>query len=155
MASKEKKMNKGIIAGICAAVVVAIVAIVAVVVINVTKSGIVGKYALSAVIDANGNESTETVEFMKTLGVNYTIEFKDDGTGVLDTGMGGLDNTEDTGDDSNSDDNALSPSATKFTYANNKIIAENDNGVLEADYEYKNGAVILTIADETMKFTRI
>ncbi len=170
MANKEKKMNKGIIAGICAAVVVVIVAIVAVIVVNLVKPGIVGKYTLAAVIDSNGNESTETVEFMKALGVNYTIEFKDDGTGILNTGMDAnslnnedaTDDTEDaeadkdTESDSDSDNNnEASASTTKFTYANNKMIAENANGVFEADYEYKDGAIILTIAGETMKFTRI
>ena len=178
MADEKKKTKPGIIAAICAAVVVVVVAVVAIVVANVNKgSSIVGKYTLAAVIDSNGTESTTTVEFMKALGVNYTIEFKDDKTGVLETGMdsnyintfaadtdeeddddemGDLVEIDDSDDDSGEDSNDDSDS-TKiiFTYDDSKIKAKNSSGTFEAEYEFKDGAVILNLAGETMKFTRI
>ena len=149
----KKKMNKGVIVAICAGVVAAIVAIVAVVVVNVTKPNIVGKYVLSATIDSDGNESTTTVDFMKAFGANYKIEFKSDKTGVLEVTMDAsyLSAFTDDEDDSSA---ASNTTTTNFTYDDKKIKGSNDSGELEAEYEFKDGAVILDMSGEKMKFTK-
>lgn len=79
----KKKVNKGLIAGICIAVVAAIAAVVTVVIINVTKPNIVGKYTMTSILDSDGNESSDAFELFKAFGANYEIEFKEDKTGVF------------------------------------------------------------------------
>lgn len=134
-AKETKKNNKGLIAGIVAAVVVVIVAIVCIV-LN-AKPGIVGKYEMSATI-TDGVESTEMIAFMKALGGTQTIEFKKDGTGEIVSGAGESSNTQ------------------TFTYTAKEVKVKSEAGE-EITYklEYKNDAVILTIENESIKYTRI
>lgn len=150
--AEKKKTNKGLIAAICAVVVVAIAAVVTVVVINLNKANIVGKYVLSATIDSEGNESTTTVDFMKAFGASETIEFKDDKTGVLEIKMDASYLSAFSSDDT--DSTASNSTTTTFTYDDKKIKGTNDSGEFEADYELKDGAVILTMSGEKMKFTK-
>lgn len=161
MAEKKKmKAKKWLIPAICGLLIGVIITIIVVVVVNVTKPGIVGKYTLSATINENGEETTATADLMKLLGLNYTIEFRNDGTGVLETEMEPKksegENNENSEasetDDAGTHDDDMT---TDFTYSNGKIKAENDTGVFEADYEFKDDAVILNIGGEIMKFTRI
>ena len=151
MAEKKKKMNKGIIACICVAVVAVIAAIVAVIVINVNKPNIVGKYTLTATIDSEGNESTTTVDLMKAFGASETIEFRDDKTGILEVEMGSSFMSAFSSDETDSD--ATNTASTKFTYDDKKLKGAEGND-FEADYEFKDGAVLVTVGDETMKFTK-
>lgn len=151
--AEKKKMNKGIIACICIAVVAIIAAVVAVVVINVTKPNIVGKYVLTATIDSEGKESTTTVDFMKAFGAGYKIEFKSDKTGVMEVTMDAnyLNAFTDDEDDSSA---ASNTTTTNFTYDDKKIKGVSETGELEAEYEFKDGAVILNMGGEKMKFTK-
>ena len=146
----KAKTKKWLIPTICGVVIAAVIAVIVVVVVNVVKPGLVGVYTLSATIDSEGTESTATADFMKALGLNYTIEFKDDGTGVLKTEVATKIGEGDEGSEGEDDRNMV----TNFTYANGKIKAENDAGIFEADYELKDGAIILNIAGEIMKFSR-
>lgn len=167
--AEKKKMNKGVIAGICFVVVAAIAAIVAVVVINLTKFNIVGSYKISAVLDADGNETQDSLSMLKAFGMDYAIEFKADNTGVFkitmnsDT-MGSLvqslanaftseDETVNTGDISSSIPNETN---IDFTYDDKKIKMSSSSfsTASEVDYEVKDGAVILNYNGEKMKFTK-
>jgi hypothetical protein len=133
-------------------VVAAIAAIVAVIVINVTRPNIVGKYVFAATVDSEGKESTTTVDFMKAFGANYTIEFKNDKTGVIQISMNASYLNALSDDENDSD--ATNTTSTNFTYDDKKIKGTNESGEFESDYEFKDGAVILTIGDETMKFVK-
>lgn len=148
----KKKMSKGVIAAICAGVVAVIAVVVTVIVINVTRPSIVGKYVLSATIDSEGNESTTTVDFMKAFGATYTIEFKGDKTGVMEVKMDASYLSAFTEDET--DSKASNTTTTTFTYDDKKVKGTDDNGNFESDYEFKDGAVILTVSGETMKFTK-
>lgn len=150
--AEKKKTNKGLIIGIIAAVVVAIAAIVTVVVINVTKPNIVGRYVLSATIDSEGKESTTTVDFMKAFGASETIEFKNDKTGVLEIKMDASYLSAFTSDET--DSNVSATTTTTFTYDDKTLKGSNDSGEFEASYEFKDGAVILEMSGEKMKFTK-
>lgn len=155
-----KKTNKGLIAGICAAVVAVITAVVVAIVINVAKPSIVGKYALTATIDPEGNESTTTVDLMKAFGTSYTIEFKDDKTGVLEVIVDTsyfdalVDDDDEEEEDDGYDYEDNTSTTTVFTYDGKKITGSNSSGEVEAEYEFKDGAVILNMDGEKMKFTK-
>lgn len=172
MAEKKKtEMKKWLIPTICGVLIGVVITVIVVVVVNVVKPNIVGKYTFSATIDAEGKETIETAELMKSLGLSYTIEFKNDNTGVLKTELearndenesseGDGQNTEDAdtseeGEVAEEDGGDDDDTVTNFTYSNGKIKAEDNTGVFEADYEFKDGAIILNIAGEIMKFTRI
>lgn len=167
--AEKKKVNKGLIAGICAAVVVVIAVVVTVVVINVTKFNIVGSYRISAVLDADGNETQDSLSMLKAFGMDYSIEFKDNKTGVFkikmdsDT-MGSLvqsfasafsegEESVDTGDIT-----SKIPSETNidFTYDDKKIKMSSSSfsTASEVEYEVKDDAVILNYNGERMKFTK-
>ena len=150
--AEKKKMNGGVIAAIVIGVIAVIAAVVAVVVINVTKPNIVGKYTLTATIDSEGDESTTTVDFMKAFGTSETIEFRDDKTGVLEVKMDASFLSAFTSDETDSD--VTNTTSTTFTYDDKKIKGTNDSGEFESEYEFKDGAIILKMGDETMKFTK-
>lgn len=146
--AEEKKMNKGVIAAICGVVIVAIVAVVAVVIINNNKGGgIVGKYTLSSVVDASGNEvDTAAAGGM----MEYTLELKEDKTGTLVMKM----------DASQYSDYVEDPSALKsettvnVTYDDSKMKMENNGVTSESNYEYKDGALTLELNGSKMKFKK-
>ena len=172
----DKKMNKGLIAGICIAVVAAIAAVVTVVVINVTKPKLVGNYVMSAILDSEGNESKDSFEFFKALGANYEIEFNEDKTGTLkikidSEAMSSLVSsfanaltgatTDENGDvttenvDTSSVTSQLQDTSIPFTYDDKKInLGTNGLGSSELDYEFKDGAVIVDYYGQKMKFTK-
>lgn len=163
--AEKKKMNGGLIAIICAAVVAVIVAVVAIVIVKNNAGGnIVGKYVMTATIDSDGNESTTMVDFLKALGGKYEIEFKEDKTGTLamdmDTSVLGkfTDSEGDVEGDDELDVTEESPTdqstPLNFTYDDKKIKATSEGAEVEADYEYKDGVVILTMSGEKMKFVR-
>ena len=154
MAEEKKKMSGGAIAAICIGVVAVIAAIVAVIVINVTRPNIVGKYSLYAMIDSEGNESTQSAEFMKSLGATYTIEFKNDKTGILEMGVSSDSLAGAFVDNENNDGSTGTSASTEFTYENGKIKGENSLGSFEASYTFKDDTVDLTISGETMRFKR-
>lgn len=168
----KKKMNKGLIAGICVA---AAAAVVTVVVINVTKPKFAGNYTMSAILDSEGNESTESFEFFKALGANYEIEFKEDKTGnfkikIDSEKMGSLVSsfanaltgatTDENGDvstnvDSSSISSRLKDMSIPFTYTDNKIqLGSSGLGSSDLDYEFKDGTVIVDYYGQKMKFTK-
>lgn len=141
-AKSTSNKNVGLIAGICAAVVIVIVAVVFFVLNMAPK--IVGKYELSATIDSEGKESTEMVSFMKALGGSQTIEFKKDKTGAIVSKAG------------------ESETKIDFTYNDKELKAKTEGSDEEVtyNYEYKDDAVTITLivdgeADEKMKYTRI
>ena len=150
--AEKKKVNGGVIAAIVVGIVAVVAAVVAVIVINVTKPNIVGKYVLSATIDSEGNESTTTVDFMKAFGAGYEIEFKSDKTGVMKVTMDASYLSAFTGEDDSSA--ASNTTTTEFTYDDKKIKGSSETGELEADYEFKDGAIILNMSGEKMKFTK-
>lgn len=175
----KKKMNGGVIAAIVIGVVAAIAAVVAVIVINVTKPNIVGKYSITAILDSDGNESSESMEMFKALGANYEVEFKEDKTGTLKVTMdsekmSSLVNsfasaltgtvTDENGDvttiDTSSSDASssltnLSNTEMPFTYDDKKIkMTVTGMGNTEMDYEFKDGAVIISYYGQKMKFTK-
>ena len=127
------KSNKGLIAGICAAVAAVIIIVVCVLVFN--KPSIVGKYNLTAFIE-NGEETTEMVDLLKAFGGTYTIEFKNDKTGVLEMKAG---------DESQS---------VNFKYTDKKITLEQDGEKEETDYTFKDKTVTVTVNGQGMKFER-
>ena len=149
MAEEKKKINGGVIAANCAAVVAIVVAVV-VVVINVNnKGGLVGKYSLDSVVDANGNE-TQAAEAMKLFGADYTVEFKEDKTGVLTIKM----------DASSLSDYVQDPSVLKsetvmnFTYEDGKAKIDQNGTEIECNYELKDGVLTMEYAGQTMKFKK-
>lgn len=146
----KKKMNKGVIAAICAVVIAAIAAVVTVVVINVTKpADIVGKYKLYATVDEEGNENTQEAEIVKAFGGKYELEFRADGTGTF---VMGIDSSL-WGAFGVTDDNAVM--TIDFTYADGKFKGTDSDGDEAAgEYEYKDGAVILKFGDEKNKFVK-
>ncbi len=161
--AEEKKMNKGLVAGIVAAVVAVIVAVTVVVVMNVTKTNIVGSYKLSAIIDSEGNESQDSLSMLKAFGMDYMIEFKDGGTGVLtvkvDSEALGSFMSAFTSDDSAESATSAIPEETKidFTYDGKKIklsTAVTGSTITEMDYEVKDGAAIVSMDSQKMKFTK-
>ena len=168
MADEKKKMNGGLIAAICVLVVAAIAAIVAVVVINVTKPNVVGKYNITAILDSEGNESGDSMKFLKAFGADYKIEFRDDKTGalyikmdpeVLSSFVSSFTNpaTGESAEVSGSDieNSGLDNTSINFTYDDNKIKANSGTaGNLEMDYEFKDGAVILSFSGQRLKFTK-
>lgn len=167
--TEKKKMNKGIIACICIVVVAAIAAIVAVIVINVSKPNIAGKYSMTAVLDAEGNESADSFEMMKMLGMTYAIEFKEDKTGtfkvVMDSDKMGsfvnsfanaLTDSENSVDTSDVASKIPNETNVDFTYDDKKItLAPSALGSsVEMNYEVKDGAVIIEYNSQKMKFTK-
>ena len=218
---EKKKMNKGVIAGICIALVAAIAAVVAVVIINVAKPNVVGRYKMTAILDENGNESSDAMKLFDMLGASYEIEFKDDKTGVFEVKMDSekmssvvssfanalseafsdgtsessettttetttveatevaetaesidlteltetTDPTEASSGLTTTSSDALTTtgssslatgnSTTQFTYDDKKVkMGSGSFGGVEMDYEFKDGAVILSISGQKMKFTK-
>ncbi|MBQ3309392.1 hypothetical protein IJG78_01805 [Candidatus Saccharibacteria bacterium] len=145
----DKKVNKGLIAGIIAAVVAVIAIVVTVILINAAPK-VVGKYNLVAFVDSDGNESTSMVDFIKAFGGNYTIEFKNDRTGVLEVSV---DSSLFSSDDSTSSSDS-SNNSVKFTYTDKKVKFDKDGQTEEADYEYKDGTVKLNYDGQGMKFEK-
>ena len=170
MAEEKKKLGGGVIAAICIAVVAAVAAIVAVVVINVTKNNLVGTYALSAIVDSEGNESADSLSMLKAFGMDYEIEFKDNKNGVLkvhvdSSKVGSLVEsfssafTDGESTTSSEDVAASIPNETSidFTYDGKKISLSNPisgSSLTEMDYEVKDGAVIINMSGQKMKFTK-
>lgn len=167
MADEKKKMSGGVIAAIVAVVVAAVAAVVAVVVINVTKPNIVGKYSITAVLDSEGNESSDSMKLLKALGADYKIEFKNDKTGVLQVTMdsGALSAFANsfagslTGEDTNvsgSDiENAgMNNANIEFTYDDKKIKGSGVYDSMEMDYEFKDGNVIVEFSGQKLKFEK-
>ena len=172
----EKKTNGGLIAGICIAVAAAIAAVVAVVVINVTKPNIVGSYTMTAILDSDGNESSDAMEMFKALGANYAIEFKEDKTGTLKVTMDSDkinsfvsafsnaltgSSTDENGDVTTSTDTSATTSQLQnmdipFTYDDKKITLGSSSfgSSSEMEYDFKDGAVIITVYGQKMKFTK-
>lgn len=138
-ADEEKKTKKvGLIAGIVAAVVVILVAIV-VVALNATPK-IIGKYEIASVTQ-NGQESSGFVNFIKSFGYTYTVEFKKDKTGELIMSAG------------------ASSSTQTFTYTNKEIIVKNEETgeEIKKTYTYnpKDDSVTIESDDYVEKYTRI
>ena len=173
--AKKKKMNTGLIAGICIAVIAAVAAVVAVIVINVTKPNIVGSYTMTAILDSDGNESSDAMEMFKALGANYAIEFNNDKTGTFkisidSDAMSSLvssfanaltgASTDENGDvttsvDSSDISSELKDTAVPFTYDDTKIkMGSSSLGSSELDYEFKDGAVTIDYYGQKMKFTK-
>ena len=135
--------KKGLYIGICAAII-AVVALVCALVFSSPK--IVGKYELEAFVQ-NGEEKTEMANLLKTFGGGYTIEFKNDKTGVLIMKGGDLDET------------------MSFKWNGNKItfdsIDDKDDEDTEpslpeeTEFTYKDDTITLTFDDEGMKFRRL
>lgn len=144
----DKKVNKGLIAGIIAAVVAVIAIVVTVILINAAPK-VAGKYNLVAFVDSDGNESTTMVDFIKAFGGNYTIEFKNDRTGVLEVSVDSSLSSSDDGESSDSSNNSI-----KFTYTDKKVKFDKDGQTEEADYEYKDGTVKLNYDGQGMKFEK-
>ena len=96
---------------------------------------VVGKYDLYSYIQ-DGQENTTMVNLIKGFGMNMTVEFKGDKTGVLET----------TGGDD--------ASSQKFTYDDKKIKLEADGETKETDYKLDGDYVTITVETETMKFKR-
>ena len=129
----EQKPKTGLIAGIIAAVVVVIV-IVCVFAFG-GGSKVAGKYNITAFIE-DGKESTEMIDLLKAFGGSYTIEFKNDKTGVLEMKAG--------------DENQT----MNFKWDDKKIYVDNEGKTEESDYEYKDDTVTVTIEGKGMKFKR-
>ncbi len=132
MAEDTKPNKKGLIAGIIAA---AAVIIVIACIFCFGKNNVVGKYDLSAYIQ-NGEESTQAVELLKALGGSYTVEFKNDKTGVIEFKAG--------------EDNKY----IEFKWDNGKITIENDDEKEESEYKLDGDSVTITLDGAGMKFTR-
>lgn len=147
MAEEKKKINGGVIAAICAVVIAAIVAVVAVVVINNNKGGIVGKYKLSSVIDASGNEVDATAAGSM---VEYTLELKEDKTGTLVIKMDASQYSDYVDDPST----LKSETTVNVTYDDSKMKMENAGTTSESNYEYKDGALTLELNGSKMKFKK-
>ena len=129
------KNNKGLIAGIIAAVAVVIVIICC---ILMSGPKVVGKYTIKAFIEG-GEEKTEMVGLIKKYGGEYTIEFKKDKTGELVMKMGEEGET------------------IKFKYDDKELKPlEVEEGVSDEaiPYTYKDNTVTITMEDEGMKFVR-
>lgn len=170
MAEEQKKISGGVIAAICAVVIAVIVAVVAVVVINVNKNNVVGSYKVTAILDSEGNESSDSLEMLKAFGMDYAIEFKEDKTGVLKITMdsekvGSLVNSfanalsdgENTTDTSSITSNLSNENNIDFTYDDKKIKLSSPisgSTVTELDYEVKDGAVLLEMSGQKLKFTK-
>lgn len=147
MADEKKKISGGVIAAICAVVVAIIVAVV-VVVINVNKgSGVVGKYNLSATVDASGNEVDASAASSM---MSYTLELKDDKTGQMVIKV----------DMSQYSDYVEDPSTLKsettsdITYDDKKMKITTNGVEVEADYEYKDGVLTVEYQGQKMKFKK-
>ena len=167
MADEKKKISGGVIAAIVAVVVAAIVAVVAVVVINVTKNNIVGKYAMTAIVDSEGNEQPDAMKVFEMLGAKYELELKDDKTGVLEVTMdpdklgsfaSSFVSTLSGSDTEVSSDTISSSGMTNgtitFTYDDKKFKGTGNFNSLEFDYEVKDGAVIVDMSGERLKFVK-
>lgn len=148
MADEKKKVNKGLIAAICAVVVIAIAAVVTVLVINLNKgSGVVGKYTLSATVDSAGNEVDTTAASSM---MSYTLELKDDKTGkmVIKVDMSAYSDYVD-------DPSTLKSETTSDITYDDKKMKISTNGVeVEADYEYKDGILTVEYQGQKMKFKK-
>ena len=130
----DAKSNKGIIGAIIGGIVLVVAAVVLCIVLN-SGNKVVGKYDLYSYIQ-DGQENTTMVNLIKGFGMNMTVEFKGDKTGVLET----------TGGDD--------ASSQKFTYDDKKIKLEADGETKETDYKLDGDYVTITVETETMKFKR-
>ena len=146
--AEEKKVNKGLIAAICAVVVAAIVAVIVVVVINLNNNGIVGKYTLIATVDSQGNEVDATAAGNM---MEYTIDLKGDKTGTMTMKI----------DMSAYSDYVEDPSTLKsektlnVTYDDNTITVKADEQDAVSNYEYKDGILTLELNGQKMKFKKV
>ena len=170
MADEKKKISGGVIAAICAVVIAVIMAVVAVVVINVNKTNIVGSYKVTAILDSEGNESSDSLSMLKAFGMDYMIEFKDGNKGVftvkIDSEKMGslmssfttaLTNGETTADTEDVTSNIPAETNVDFTYDGNKITLSTPmtgSTVTEMNYEVKDGAVIIEMSGQKLKFTK-
>lgn len=130
----DKKSNKKFpVFPIIGAAILIAVAVVLCVVLGGNK--VVGKYNLYAYIQ-NDEENTSMVELLKSFGMNITVDFKDNKTGVLET-VGG--------DETNKQE---------FTYDDKKITIKNGSNTEETEYKLDGDYVTITVGDEKMKFKR-
>lgn len=157
--TKKTRVSKAPIIVIIAALVLVASVVAAIIAFVVNKQpDVVGKYTLVSTVDANGEENTSMVSLFELFGAKYTVEFKKDKTGVMETSLngGGLSSlvTDDDTDDNTTDNTALG-NTVNFTYDDKTIKAKNDEGeVSESTYTYKDGVLTITMGDETMKFKR-
>ena len=94
------------------------------------------------------------VDLFNLFGAKYTVEFKKDKTGVMETNFDGSGLSSLVTDDSSSIENTAG-STVNFTYDGKTIKATSDEGeVTESTYTYKDGVLTITMGDETMKFKR-
>lgn len=155
--AEKKKMNKGLLIGICAGAAAVIAVIVTVVLVIVTRPTVIGRYNFTSTIDQDGNESELAANFFKAFGANYTIEFRSDKTGEIRLEMGSSFLSANSSDEI--DENVSNTKVTTFTYDDKKINASGENGEFESDYEFKttdsgDETVVLTIDGEKVKFTK-
>lgn len=118
------------------------------------SKSIVGKYELYSAIDAEGNEDTSSVAFIKAF-ANMTIEFKSDGTGVMKVEVNEEMIEQMGGDTSELEDQN---SEQKFTYKDGKITVIDEEGELQdGEYELSSDGkyVTVTASGQGMKFKRM
>lgn len=147
MAEEKKKISGGVIAAICAVVIAAIVAVVAVVIINNNKGGLAGKYTLSSIVDASGNEVDPAAAGGM---VEYTLELKEDKTGTLVMKMDASQYSELVDDPST----LKSETTVNVTYDDSKMKMDNNGVTSESNYEYKDGMLTLELNGSKMKFKK-
>lgn len=148
------KVSKGPIIVIIAALVLIASVITTIIVCVINKQpNVVGKYTLVSTINANGEEDTSAADAFKLFGAKYTIEFKDDKTGVMGATFDGS-GLSSLFTDNNSENDSTTGSIVNFTYDKNSIKTQTDEGEKTYTYTYKDGVITITMNEETMNFKR-